>query len=128
MGARVTGAQCRDALFVHGDVIEIAKPLLQALEGFKELLAPFCRPLARIQAGKKFRRIAQLLALNTEPVTAACIQLAELFAFLANLAPASRQFLGREIPDREIALVADKLIILRGGPLSGGQPCPGIEG
>lgn len=33
IGASLTDAQCRDAFFMHGDVIKIAKPVLQALEG-----------------------------------------------------------------------------------------------
>src|SRR5262249_47171912 len=115
-----------NSLFVHGDVVEVPEPILQAPEGGKELLASFNCPLVLEQAGKEFRRVAQLLSLNAQLVPAACIELRERSAFLAHLAPASRQLLGRVNRDREVTPVAHE-IILRVGPMPCLQPCREIE-
>ena len=105
-----THAHCRDAFFMHGDVVKIAKAILQELKRGKKLLAPFQRPLGRKQRGKKLRGITQLLGLDAQLVAAACIEPRQLSAFLTNLAPAPRQLLERERLDRHIAAVADKII------------------
>ena len=56
---------------MYSDVIEIAEAVLQALEGGKELPAPFSSPLAREQTGEEFRCVAQLLGLDAQLVSAA---------------------------------------------------------
>src|SRR5262245_51072416 len=72
---------CRDSFFVHGDIVKIAEPILQAPEGVKELLAPLQRPLPREQAGKELRRVAQFLGLDAELMATALIELGERFTF-----------------------------------------------
>ena len=59
---------------MHGDVVKIAEPILQALEGREKLLAPFERPLGREQRGEELRRITQLLGLNAKLMAAAFIE------------------------------------------------------
>src|SRR5215472_1989631 len=112
---------------MHGDVVEIAEPILHALKRGKKLLAPFQCPLGREQRGEELRRITQLLGLDAELVTAACIEPRQPSAFLANLAPAPRQLLEREYLDRQIAAVADK-VVLRLPPQAGLEPCRHVEG
>src|SRR5215472_11033594 len=112
---------------MHGDVFETAKPVLQALERGKKLLAPFQRPLGRKQRGEELRRIAKLLGPDAELVTAARIELCQYFAFLANLAPAPRQLLERELRDRQFATVTDD-IVRRIGPRAGLQPRRDFQG
>ena len=62
----MSDTHCRYAFRVHGDVVKVAKPILQALEGRKELFASFHRPLGREQSGEEFRCIAQLFCLDAE--------------------------------------------------------------
>src|SRR6516225_1595243 len=79
---------CRDTFFVHGDVVKIAEPVLQAPEGVKELLASSHRPPARKQTREELRCVAQFLGLDTKLVAAPRIEFGECLPFLANLAPA----------------------------------------
>ena len=59
---------CRDSFFVHGDVVKVAEPILQATESVKKLLAPLHRPPPREQASEELRRVAQLLGLDAKLV------------------------------------------------------------
>src|SRR6516164_1328911 len=102
---------CRDSFFVHGDVVKVAEPILQATESVKKLLAPLHRPPPREQASEELRRVAQLLGLDAELVATGRIELGERFSFLANLPPAACQLLGRENRNREVALVVDEIIL-----------------
>ena len=81
----------RNMLFMHSNIIEITEPVLLTLERSKETLASFDRSLIRKQAGEEFPRIAQLLGLDAQFVSAALIELREGFAFLTHLKPPSRQ-------------------------------------
>src|SRR6516225_9321174 len=119
-------AQRGNTPFVHGDVVEVTEPILQTLKGGKELLASSYRPLVREQAGKEFRRIAQLFGLNAQLVSPGCIELRERLAFFPHLAPALRQLLGRVTRYWEVTPVADE-IILRISPLPSLQPRRDIE-
>src|SRR5271166_2147997 len=111
---------------MHGDVVEIAEPILPALKRRKKLLAPFQRPLGREQRGEELSRITQLLGLDAQLVAAACIEPRQDSAFLANLAPAPRQLLERNHLDRQIAAVANE-VVLRVPPQAGLQPCRNVE-
>src|SRR5215472_15903251 len=106
---------------MHGDVVEVAERILQAFKRSNEMLAPFACPLGREQRAEEFARIAKLLGLDAQLVTATPIELSERFAFLANLAPAPRQLLECECFDRQVSSIADEIV--RGlGPQSGLQP------
>src|SRR6516225_10022456 len=52
---------CRDSFFVHGDVVKVAEPILQATESVKKLLAPLHRPPPREQASDPPRSAASWL-------------------------------------------------------------------
>src|SRR5262245_65286671 len=75
----------RNAVLVHGNVVEVAKAILQVLECRKELLPALPRLLAWKHAGEELRRVADLLGLNAQLVTATGIELRQLLAPLANL-------------------------------------------
>src|SRR5690349_15001703 len=55
-------------LLVHADIVEIAERILQPLEGSGKIAPTLRLLLARKGAGEEFRRIAQLLDVNAQPV------------------------------------------------------------
>src|SRR6516225_6214579 len=79
----------RNMFFMHGNIVEIAEPVLQTLERSKESLASFDHPFIRKQAGEEIRRVTQLLGLDAQFVVAARIELREGFAFLTHFTPPS---------------------------------------
>src|SRR5215813_11168687 len=111
----MSDTHCRYAFRVHGDVVKITKPILQALEGRKELFASFHRPLGREQCSEELCCIAQLFCLDPQLVAVARIEPTKHSPPLANLAPASRQLLRGEHLDREVPLLMDE-IVLRARP------------
>src|SRR6516164_6855647 len=117
----MSDTHCRYAFRVHGDVVKVTKSILQALKGRKELFASSHRPLCREQSGEEFRCIAQLFCLDAQLVAAGRIEPPKHPPSLANLSPASRQLLGRERLDREVALIANE-VVLRVRPWTSLQP------
>src|SRR6516165_12066777 len=107
----MSDTHCRYAFRVHVDVVKVTKPIQQTFEDRKELFASFNRPLCREQSSEEFCCIAQLFCLDAQLVAAARIEPPKHPPSLANLSPASRQLLGRERLDREVALVANEVVL-----------------
>src|SRR5215831_8668580 len=79
----------RDAIFMDGDVVEVAQAILHVLERGEKLLPALRRLFAGEEAGEELRCVSHLLGLNAQLVTAAGIEPGEHFSPLANLLEAS---------------------------------------
>src|SRR4029078_494120 len=123
---RFMQAQCLHPLLVHGDVVEIAKRILQSLERSQKTRPAFSSALACEQALEKLCRIPPLLHFNPHLVTAAGIEPSDMLALFLYLAKAPLQFGSCENRDRESAAVASESILGR-SPLPRLQPCGDLQ-
>ena len=100
--------------------VEIAETILQRFESAEEHLAPAFGLAPGKRAAKEFGRIAHLLDLDAQLVSAERIEFTQLAAALEGLLPALFQFLDRELSNGALALQLQQGI-------AGCEPLPGFN-